>query len=100
LIESRPVARDGSWACSHVCAGAIVGLALFFALLALGNRLFPGHRHWAFALAALGAYGTAAKSAQVQQARLAAAAAAWAARDGLSAASAASNSAKASGWSQ
>ncbi len=34
-----------------------VGLALFFALLALVNRLSPGHTRWTFAIAALGAYG-------------------------------------------
>jgi hypothetical protein len=34
-----------------------VGLVLFFALLALVTRLFPGHTRWTFAIAAVGAYG-------------------------------------------
>jgi hypothetical protein len=35
----------------------VVGILLFFVLLVLVNRVFPGHTRWAFVVAALGAYG-------------------------------------------
>jgi hypothetical protein len=35
----------------------VVGFLLFFVLLALVNRVFPGHARWALVVAALGAGG-------------------------------------------
>jgi hypothetical protein len=34
-----------------------VGFLLFFVILALVNRVFPGHGRWALVVAALGAWG-------------------------------------------
>jgi hypothetical protein len=35
----------------------VVGILLFFVLLVLVNRIFPGHTRWGFVVAGLGAYG-------------------------------------------
>jgi len=44
------VPRSPDWA-------RAVGFLLFFVILALVNRVFPGHGRWAFVVAALGAWG-------------------------------------------